>query len=77
MISGTDIYQFMACVYAYVILLTFLGPEYLGRDFHVENDEDMAVVAHADAMGGLHHSDKGSNGSDMGEKTHSSLEEKV
>ena len=25
--------------------MTFLGPEYLGRDFHVENDEDMAIVA--------------------------------
>ena len=35
----------MACVYVYVIALTFLGPEYLGRDFHVENDEDMAAAA--------------------------------
>ena len=33
----------------YVILITFLGPEYLGRDFHVENDEDVAIVA------GSHH----------------------
>lgn len=35
----------MACVYVYVIALTFLGPEYLGRDFHAENDEDMAAAA--------------------------------
>lgn len=35
----------MACVYVYVIIVTFLGPEYLGRDFHVENDEDMAIAA--------------------------------
>jgi hypothetical protein len=45
--------QFMGCVYAYTILLTFLGPEYLGRDFHVESDEDMAAAATPDAMGVL------------------------
>ena len=37
----------MACVFVYVIVLTFLGPEYLGRDFHVENDADMATAAGA------------------------------
>lgn len=34
----------MACVYVYVIALTFFGPEALGRDFSVELDEDMAAV---------------------------------
>lgn len=41
---GLVICIFMGCVYAYVILLTFLGPEYLGRKFDVEADEDMAAV---------------------------------
>ena len=67
----------MACVYVYVILLTFLGPEYLGRDFHVENDEDMRIAATEDAMQVLH-GDKASNGSDHDvEKTHQRLEERV
>ncbi|KAF2818903.1 MFS general substrate transporter [Ophiobolus disseminans] len=39
---GLVICIFMGCVYAYVILLTFVGPEYRGRNFDVEVDEDMA-----------------------------------
>ena len=35
----------MACVYVYVIILTLLGPENLGRKFGVEHDNDMAEVA--------------------------------
>ncbi|KAI9683434.1 MAG: hypothetical protein M1829_005506 [Trizodia sp. TS-e1964] len=35
---GNVICIFLGCVYAYVILLTFLGPEYLGRDMGVENE---------------------------------------
>ena len=58
----------MGCVYVYVILLTFLGPEALGRDFHVETDQDMAAAANAEAMraagavarGGRASSDEGS-----------------
>jgi SHS family lactate transporter-like MFS transporter len=38
----------MGCVYAYVILLTVLGPEYRGKNFDVAADEDMAVVTGAD-----------------------------
>jgi len=38
----------MGCVYAYVILLTALGPEYRGRSFDVAADEDMNVVTGAD-----------------------------
>lgn len=41
---GLVICIFMGCVYAYVILLTFLGPEYRGRNFDVAADEDMAIV---------------------------------
>ena len=36
---------FMGCVYAYVILLTFIGPEYLGRSFEVRDDSDIAEAA--------------------------------
>jgi SHS family lactate transporter-like MFS transporter len=39
----------MGCVYAYVILLTLLGPEYRGRNFDVEADEDMAVAVSSGA----------------------------
>ena len=67
----------MGCVYAYVILLTFLGPEYLGRDFHVENDEDMHAVAKEDAMGAIHQIHGADHDSDRSEKTHESLEEKI
>lgn len=45
---GLVICIFMGCVYAYVILLTALGPEYRGRNFDVAADEDMAVVTGAD-----------------------------
>jgi SHS family lactate transporter-like MFS transporter len=44
---GTVICIFMGCVYAYVIILTFLGPEYLGRKFEAEHDEDLADVTGA------------------------------
>jgi len=36
---------FMGCVYAYVILLTILGPEYLKRSFEVRDDADIAEAA--------------------------------
>jgi SHS family lactate transporter-like MFS transporter len=38
----------MGCVYAYVILLTALGPEYQGGNFDVAADEDMTVVTGAE-----------------------------
>lgn len=34
----------MGAVYAYVILLTFLGPEYLKRSFDIEHDDDLREV---------------------------------
>lgn len=42
---GLVICIFMACVYVYVIILTLLGPENLGRKFGVEHDSDMEEVA--------------------------------
>ncbi|KAL3427284.1 sugar transporter family protein [Phlyctema vagabunda] len=42
---GKVICIFMGCVYVYVIVLTFVGPEYLRRSFEVRDDEDMAVAA--------------------------------
>src|ERR1700710_2150154 len=45
---GKVICIFMGAVYAYVILLTFLGPEKRGRNLNVEHDADMAEVTHQD-----------------------------
>jgi SHS family lactate transporter-like MFS transporter len=42
---GKVICIFMGCVYAYVILLTLVGPERMGRNFEVEHDTDMVEVA--------------------------------
>jgi len=41
---------FMGCVYAYVIVLTFVGPEYLKRSFEVAEDEDVREVAGDDTI---------------------------
>ncbi|KAH7371074.1 carboxylic acid transporter protein-like protein [Pyrenochaeta sp. MPI-SDFR-AT-0127] len=51
---GLVICIFMGCVYAYVILLTFLGPEYRGRSFDVAVDEDMAAVTESRKEVGKH-----------------------
>ena len=45
---GLVICIFMGAVYAYVILLTFVGPEHRGRNFDVAADEDMAAVTGVD-----------------------------
>jgi SHS family lactate transporter-like MFS transporter len=42
---GKVICIFMACVFVYVILLTFIGPEFRGRDLDVAHDGDLAEVA--------------------------------
>lgn len=42
---GKVICIFMGCVYAYVILLTFIGPEHLRRKFEVAYDADVREVA--------------------------------
>lgn len=43
---GKVICIFLGCVFAYVILLTFVGPEKLGRNLDVMHDSDMAEVTH-------------------------------
>ena len=47
---GRVICIFMACVYVYVIVLAFLGPENLGRNFGVEHDDDLAEATGRSAM---------------------------
>ncbi|KAH7376824.1 sugar transporter family protein [Plectosphaerella cucumerina] len=42
---------FMGCVFAYVILLTVIGPEHLRRSFHVEDDADAREVAGMETIG--------------------------
>jgi len=58
---GKVICIFMGAVYAYVILLTFLGPEKRGRSLNVEHDADMAEVTHRDLR---HGADMGVHGED-------------
>jgi SHS family lactate transporter-like MFS transporter len=53
---GLVICIFMGCVYAYVLLLTFVGPEYRGRNFDVAADEDMAAVTGDEGHMGKRHS---------------------
>jgi SHS family lactate transporter-like MFS transporter len=45
---GKVICIFMGAVYAYIILVTFIGPERLGRNLDVTHDADMAEVTHRD-----------------------------
>lgn len=45
---GKVICIFLGAVYAYVILLTFVGPEKRGRSLDVDHDADMAEVTHRD-----------------------------
>lgn len=47
---GKVVCIFMGCVYAYVILLTLLGPEYLRRSFDVVHDSDLAAAAGHDTI---------------------------
>lgn len=42
---GKVICIFMGCVYAYTMIVTFLGPERLGREFDAQHDSDLAEVA--------------------------------
>jgi len=47
---GKVICIFMAAVYVYLILLTFIGPEHRRRKFDVAHDADVREVAGADAI---------------------------
>lgn len=52
---GLVIAIFMGCVYAYVIVLTLVGPENLGRKFGVAYDNDLAEVTGQDTMAAVVH----------------------
>lgn len=47
---GLVICIFMGCVFAYTIALTFVGPEYLQRQFGVAHDDDLAEAAGHDTI---------------------------
>ncbi len=52
---GLVICIFMGCVYAYLLLLTLVGPEYRGRMFDVAYDRDMAEATGHDAVASISH----------------------
>lgn len=45
----------MAAVYVYVIILTFLGPEFRGRHMGVANDADLQAAAGTEAVERIAH----------------------
>lgn len=49
---GKVICIFLGCVFVYVIILTLVGPEKLGRNLDVAHDSDMAEVTHRDLRHG-------------------------
>jgi len=59
---GKVICIFMGCVYAYTIILVFLGPERLGRNFEVEHDSDMVEVTGTRNLAALTHRGEEHNG---------------
>jgi SHS family lactate transporter-like MFS transporter len=65
---GKVICIFLGCVYAYVIVLAFIGPERRNRNFEVDHDSDMAEVTHTnlrDHHGGqVEHGDYNSSDDD-------------
>lgn len=59
---------FLGCVYAYVILLTFIGPEYRNRHFDAAHDHDLEEAVGHDAMEAVVHHDAPRGGSSDMEK---------
>ncbi|KAH8891785.1 sugar transporter [Thozetella sp. PMI_491] len=47
---GKVICIFMGCVYVYVIALTFIGPENLGRNFDIAHDEDVREIINEEGV---------------------------
>ena len=45
----------MGCVFAYVIILTLIGPENLGHKFGVAHDKDMEDAAGSEALAAVVH----------------------
>jgi len=69
---GLVICIFMGCVYAYVILLAFLGPERRGRILEVSHDSDFAEATGHRELGA-----PGATHSDEDEKVHAQKEKEV
>ncbi|KAK2001944.1 H+ symporter family protein [Colletotrichum falcatum] len=67
---GKVICIFMACVFAYVLLLTLVGPEHLRRSFDVADDSDMREVAGDEAVEDALHA----RGAGAGRSVHSDEE---
>lgn len=67
---GKVICIFMGCVYAYVIILTLIGPERRGRAFDVDHDGDLAEAAHLPRHGvaAARGMEEKHDGSDSGEE---------
>ncbi|KAL9129434.1 MAG: hypothetical protein Q9217_002108 [Psora testacea] len=72
---GKVICIFMGCVFAYVIILTLIGPENLGQKFGVAHDRDLAEVAGEESLAAvvrrreaMANDDEETSGSDRGEK---------
>lgn len=76
---GKVICIFMGCVYAYVLLLTFLGPENRGANLNVRADEDMheAVGEAFETVLNEDMSPAGHAGEDMHEKDMASYTERA
>lgn len=52
---GKVICIFMACVFVYVIILTLIGPERLGRKFGIAHDGDMGEAVGEDTVAAVVH----------------------
>jgi MFS transporter, SHS family, lactate transporter len=65
---GKVICIFMGCVYAYVIILTFIGPEHLGRKFDVAHDEDVRELTGGDATNPAFPREKHQNGTRLSDE---------
>ncbi|KAK4544612.1 hypothetical protein LTR36_004184 [Oleoguttula mirabilis] len=61
---GIVIVIFLGCVYGYVILLTFLGPEFKGRSMGVAHDHDLEEAAGRQAVEQVVHAPGNRSGSD-------------
>ncbi|KHN99351.1 sugar transporter family protein [Metarhizium album ARSEF 1941] len=55
---GRVICIFMGCVYAYILLLAFLGPEHLRRKFDVGHDTDAKQAVGVETVGRVAHDDR-------------------
>ena len=61
----------MGCVFAYVIILTLLGPEKLGNDLGVEGDRDLGEATGIVAVEKVAHGDGSNDGEvEKGEGRH-------